>query len=306
MHEANFIEIATMPEDFKNILTLVDFSGASVHAAEEAALIASKFNSRLHLLCVTPTSNSSSLFPPEIYFLKIAGNKKNSTELAGEKLKKIKEELDNRFGINAECHEAEGKLFETVQQYAHDLHADLLVLGVKRENWFKELFFEDKVRSLIKAVGAEVLCVYPDSNSNRLKKIVLPIGKFIPKRKIKLAYELAKKFAANVHLISLNKNGASLSSEETKILMASYQYLRDITNIPVECRTVPGSNLAQATVQYAENIGADLILVNAGSESFFKNAVLRRWRGSIVNHSSIPVLSVHAINEKTKHTRYRA
>ena len=105
-----------------------------------------------------------------------------------------------------------------------------------------------------------MLCVYPDSNSNRLKKIVLPIGKFIPKRKIRLAYELAKKFAANVHLISLNRNGHRLSSENTKVLMASYQYLKDITNIPIECRTVLGNNLAQATVQYAENIGADLIL----------------------------------------------
>ena len=295
-----------MPEDFKNILTLVDFSGASLHAAEEAALIASKFNSRLHLLYVSPYSNASYLFAPEIYFLKITGNKRNSAELAAEKLKKLKEDLDTRFGIDTEYHEAEGRLCETVNKYAHELHADLVVLGVNRENWFRELFFEDKVRSIIKSVDAEVLCVYPDSNSNRLKKIVLPIGKFIPKRKIKLAYELAKKFAANVHLISLNKNGSSLSSEETKILMASYQYLKDITNIPVECRTVPGTNLAQATVQYAENIGADLILVNAGSESFFKNAVLRRWRGSIVNHSSIPVLSVHAINEKRKHNQYRA
>ena len=88
--------------------------------------------------------------------------------------------------------------------------------------------------------------------------------------------------------------------------MASYQYLKDITNIPIECRTVPGNNLAQATVQYAENIGADLILVNAGSESFFNTPVLRRWSGNIVNHSSIPVLSVHAINDKTKHRQYRA
>jgi nucleotide-binding universal stress UspA family protein len=238
--------------------------------------------------------------------LKITGKKKNNAGLGIEKLKRLKEDLDNRFGIDIECHEAVGQLCDTVNKYAYDLNTDLIVLGVNRENWFKALFFEDRIRSIINCVDAEVLCLYPDSNSNRLKKIVLPIGKFIPKRKIKLAYELAKKFAANVHLISLNKNGTSLSSEETKILMASYQYLRDITNIPVECRTVPGHNLAQATVQYAENIGADLILVNAGSESFFKNAVLRRWRGSIVNHSSIPVLSVHVINEKRKHSQYRA
>ena len=135
---------------------------------------------------------------------------------------------------------------------------------------------------------------------------MIPIGKYLPKRKIKLAYELAKKFAANVHLISLTRNGRSLSSQDTKTLMASYQYLKDITNIPIECKTVFGNNLAQATIQYAEDIGADLILVNAGSESFFQGSVLRSWSGNIVNHSSIPVLSVHAINGKKTRNQYRA
>lgn len=294
-----------MPEDFKRIVTLIDFSEASLHAADEAALIASKFNSQLHLLHIT-NSETSYLLAPEAYFLKLAGPDKNKIDSINEGLKKIAEDLNTRFEIDVQYHEAAGRLCETINRHSHDLNADLVVLGVHHESWFKELFSRNKIKNIIKCVETEVLCVYPESNSNRLKKIVLPIGKFIPRRKIRLAYELAKKFAANVHLISLNKNGGSLSSEDTKILMASYQYLKDITNIPVECRTVPGNNLARATVQYAENIGADLILVNTGSESFFKNAVLGGWRGSIVDHSSIPVLSVHAINERSKHRQYRA
>ena len=88
--------------------------------------------------------------------------------------------------------------------------------------------------------------------------------------------------------------------------MSSYQYLKDITNIPIECRTVQGDNLARATLDYAETIGADLILVNAGAESQFKNAVLKKWARNIVNHSSIPVLCVHAINEETNRRQFRA
>jgi 23S rRNA pseudoU1915 N3-methylase RlmH len=122
----------------------------------------------------------------------------------------------NVLKLDIEYHEAEGKLKETVNNYIRDLQIDLVVLGTKKTNWLKELFFESKAKDIIRSVDCEVLCVYPDSNSNRLKKIVLPIGKFIPKRKIRLAYELAKKFAANVHLISLNKNGHNLSSEDTK------------------------------------------------------------------------------------------
>ena len=291
-----------MQEDFKKILTLVDFSQASFHAAEEAAMIASKFNSELHILHVSSNSRLTWILTPEIEFFHLAEDDRSVKA----QLRRLKTDLDERFQIDIEYHEAEGKLKETVNNYIRDLQIDLVVLGAKKTNWLKELFFESKAKDIIRSVDCEVLCVYPDSNSNRLKKIVLPIGKFIPKRKIRLAYELAKKFAANVHLISLNKNGHNLSSEDTKVLMASYQYLKDITNIPIECRTVLGNNLAQATVQYAENIGADLILVNAGAESFFKTPVLRRWGGNIVNHSSIPVLSVHAINGKTKHNQYPA
>src|SRR6185503_3418656 len=103
-----------MPEDFKKILSLVDFSNASLHAAEEAALIASKFNSQLHLLHVNTNANTSYLLVPEVYFLKIAGNNKNSIDSSAERLKKIKEDLDNRFGIEVQYHEAEGKLCEMV------------------------------------------------------------------------------------------------------------------------------------------------------------------------------------------------
>ena len=295
-----------MKEDFKRILVLTDFSRASLHAAEEAAMIATKFHSELHLLHVSSNSRLPWVLAPEAYFFHLAENNKEEIQNSSVLLEKVKIDLEKRFELTVRCHEAEGKLCETVNKYVDTLRIDLVVLGAKRENWFKELLFESKAKDIIRSVNSEVLCVYPESNSNRLKKIVLPIGKYIPKRKIRLAYELAKKFAANVHLISLTRNGRSLSNEDTKILMASYQYLKDITNIPIECKTVLGSNLAQATIQYAEDIGADLILVNAGSESLFKGSVLRRWGGNIVSHSSIPVLSVHAINDKKMRRQYRA
>jgi nucleotide-binding universal stress UspA family protein len=269
-------------------------------------MIASKFNSELHLLHVTHHADAADLTIPEAYFFEVAKDDKETEEFDKRSLIKIKKDLEQRFDVKIAIHEVMGKLCKTVRDFSHQLHIDLVVLGAVKKNWVKEVFFQSKVKNIIRAVDCEVLCVYPGSNSIRLKKIVLPIGKFVHKRKIRLAYELAKKFAANVHLISLNSNGTSLNSEETKVLMTSYQYLKDITNIPIECRTVQGDNLARATLDYAENIGADLILVNAGAESHFKNAVLTKWAGNIVNHSSIPVLCVHAINEETNRRQFRA
>src|SRR6185436_10302228 len=137
-----------MPEDFKKILTLIDFSNASLHAAEEAALIASKFKSQLHLLHVNTNANASYLLVPEIYFLKIAGRDKNNVDSVAERLRKIKEDLDTRFGIDVQYHEAEGKLCEMVNKQALELNADLVVLGVNHDNWFKDLFSKNKTRNI--------------------------------------------------------------------------------------------------------------------------------------------------------------
>ena len=269
-------------------------------------MIASKFNSELHLLHVTQHSDAPYLTAPEAFFFEVAKDDRENEEFDKRSLIKIKQDLEKRFEVKIETHEVLGKLCKTVRAISLDFQIDLIVLGAIKKNWLKELFFQSKAKNIIRAVDCEVLCVYPGSNSIRLKKIVLPVGKFVPRKKIRLAYELAKKFTANVHLISLNSNGASLTSEETKVLMTSYQYLKDITNIPVECRTVQGNNLARATLEYANTIGADLILVNTGAESHFKNIGLNKWAGDIVNHSSIPVLCVHPMNDGPERRQYRA
>jgi len=278
---------------FSKILALVDFSDTSFHVCEEAAMIASKFNGDLYLLHVSPASGSSSYFSTP-----------GSISVNKARLKIIRTELEHRFDLNIEVHEATGKLLRMVSKYVDKLHIDLVVLGAKRKNWFKDVFFESNTKKIIRSVNSEVLCVYPNSNSNRLKKIVLPIAGFIPKKKIRLAYELAKKFAANVHLVSLNTNRNNFDSEGTKALMDSYKYFKDITNIPIECRTIQGDDLAQATLKYAKNIEADLILVNTGKELNFGNALIK-WAVNIVNRSSIPVLCVHSMNEVSD-KQYRA
>ena len=286
-------------------MALVDFSITSLHAAEQAAMIAAKFNGKLHLVHVLHDMNEAYLAHRSDFFEPVKDEQQ--ADIPPKKnLTKIKRDLEQRFELRIEVHEVTGKLYKTIKDLSQQLQIELIVLGAAKKNWFRQLFFENKVKNIMRSVDCEVLCVYPGSNSIRLKKIVLPVGKFVPRKKIRLAYELAKRFAANVHLVSLNSNGTNLGNEETKVLMTSYQYLKDITNIPIECRTVQGNNLARATLDYAKNIDADLILVNAGAESHFKNTLLSKWARNIVNHSSIPVLCVHGINEETGYRQYRA
>ncbi len=295
-----------MEGNFSKILALVDHSAISLHAAEEAAMIASKFGSELHLLHVSAKFDRSYLLAPEAYFIDAEENNEQGYYKKIDKLQKLKVDLLAHYDVSAVCFEERGSFVEVVKRHVEDFQINLVVLGAKKRTVISELVFQGKTRSIIKVLDCEVLCVNPESDSKKLRKIVLPIGKFIPEKRIRLAYELAKKFTARIHLIALNRQGGNLSDESTKTLIASYQYLKDVTNIPIECNTVHGKNLAEATMNYAKVVGADLILINEGRESDLRGKILSKWRGNIINHSSVPVLSVHTIKEDSQDERSRA
>lgn len=270
---------------------LIDFSPVSMHAVEEAALIASKFGSELHLLHVSPHSAPPYLSLPGTYFFPYAEVDEELYRSNKYKLEKIKIGLENRFSLNIQTHEEKGSLMEIVKNYIQTLQINLVVTGARKKTGLKEIIFGSVANSIIRLVKTEVLCVNPESNCKKLKKIVIPVGDFIPKRKIRLAFELARKFAANIHLITLGKD-ANSQGGNYNALMSTYRYIRDLTNIPIECKTVAGNNIAEAAVRYAEKTGADLILINPGAESKFPGGFWDKWGGEIVNHSPVPVLSI--------------
>lgn len=287
-----------MSERFNRVLAIVDFTPASVHAADEAAKLAAKFNSCLHLLFVTTSYSITGILSAKNNTINICTETDQASRKIIYRLEKMKIDLTNRFGVNTKTHVAKGNLKEIVHSYVHEFNIDLVVVNAKKKAGIREFLYGSIAEIIIDAVDCEVLCVYPQSDCSNLKKIVLPVGKFIPKRKIKLAYELARKFAASIHLVSLNSNNGKKATENTKVLLDAFRYLKDITNIPVECKTVAGVTIAEATVNYAESIGADIILVNPGPESRWPGKILHRLTNDIVNRSHVPVLSVHSILDR--------
>lgn len=285
---------------FSKILVLVDYSKASLHAAEEAALIASKFDSELQLLHVSVPTTSSALITPGIPFFDAPEKGEEEYYSKIEKLENLKQDLGKRYKVTINYFESRGEFIDSVKHHVKVYAVDLVVLGAKKRTWFKEFFRASKARTVIKSVDCEVLCVHSGFQTT-LKRIVLPVGKSIPKKKIGIAYELAKKFSARIYLIALNEPERKLNGESTKTLIASYRYLRDLINIPIECRTVEGKNVADAAIHYAEIVGADLILIDEGSESDLRSM----WNGNIVNHSLVPVLSVPSTNGRSN-VKYRA
>lgn len=264
---------------FNHILVLVDYSPSSIHAAEEAALLASRFDSQIHLVHILAKQGIDPENGEDKYYERI------------EKLEKVKIHLKKIYGVQAKCHLAIGEFYEMIKKIVQDLAINLIVVGVKRKHWLKDFLFESAAQRIIKSVQVEVLSVYPKTDPKKIKKIVLPIGKFVPERGIKIAYELSKKFGAILHLVLITRSNDG-ENADSKNLITSYFFIKEFTNMPVQCKSISGNDLAEATLSYANLIDADMILMDSGNSPTSKDAKLHKWINTLVSRSFVPVLNI--------------
>ena len=295
-----------MHKGFEKILVLIDYSTAAIHAAEEASELAARFGSELHLLHIINSAPTVYTFLSGGHYYNEESTSKDSNAGDSFSLNSLQNKLIEKYSLVVKATEEKGNLSDVIRNYVIKENISLVVVAGRKQSHLREFIFRSLAEQVVHLINCEVLCIYPESDFSKIKMLVIPVGGSIPKRKIRIAYELAKKFAANIHLIALARNANGLKTEELKILMDTYRYIKDITNIPVQCSTVIGNSIAEAAMRYAKNIKADLILVNHESESKMKDTLLPRWRSDIVNHSTIPVLSVHPVMEQTGRNGFQA
>ena len=118
-----------MNAGFGKIRALVDYSTASLRAAEDAALIASKFDSEFQLLHVLPNEKASDLMT--------AGPEKHEQEYVGniEKFEQINSEFETRYNVSVTCFESRRRFIDVVKRHVKDFSVDLIVLGVRKRYW---------------------------------------------------------------------------------------------------------------------------------------------------------------------------
>jgi len=160
---------------------------------------------------------------------------------------------------------------------ARMLMPDLIIIGKQhnRRNWTifppRNWFFSRNISPdlLAQRTNYPVLTAKPGSDDGRTRIIVIPIRNFLPERKLEWAIVLARKYRAQIHLLAMQSHyqGEGLP----QAFLKAYHFLREHLQHPIEFATVAGHDLARATLKYAEEVMADLILVNPTTESEIKS-----------------------------------
>jgi len=287
----NFMTDIKTPQDHI-ILVPIDFSEASLNAVYYAVEMADLFDSEITLLHVLSNSTLKSLFTNESEIALLR-------DKVRDKLEDTKSEILAKWPkMRVNTMVAEGKPFKVINQIATENKTDTIVMGTNGANGIEQ-FTGSTTTRVLKSSQIPVVVVKEKQTNPKFDKIVTPIDLTKTSRqKIDWAVKLGLKYGSTIHIImeldndelALKKIKANLHQAEgifTKHGVKFESHLLDDRKYP--------DNLGQDTIQYAEEIDADLIMIMTKSESAkLSDLFVGSYAEQVVNSSSkTPVMCIN-------------
>jgi nucleotide-binding universal stress UspA family protein len=271
----------------KKILVAIDFSDCSLNALEHAITIARKAEAGIELMYVIKPDSSREMFTE--------GPKTVSSMVKDkfdELIEKYQPEMENNkltFLIR------EGKVYHEIVKEADKKEIFLVMAGTHGASGFEEFWIGSNANRIVSALRKPVITIRGGVNIKRqLEKIVLPLDSTEDTRqKVPFTAYMAKIFDAEVHILKVNSS--DVAAIITRINSYADQVKKHLEeeNIRYVIDSVESDNLTDSSIDYALKINANLISIMTEQEISAKNLLLGPYAQQMVNHSPIPVLSIH-------------
>jgi nucleotide-binding universal stress UspA family protein len=188
---------------------------------------------------------------------------------AENKLTRWKEILEETHPvIKIEVHILRGHSVQAVViECATLINADLIIIGKQQGRRLWLSFRHNSPDIIAKQSTCPVLTVGPGAVDAPPRVIVIPVGNFIPTRKLALGVFLARKYKAQIHLLAMRSNLLDSQENHRQVFLRAYQELREKLLRTIQCSYAVIHDPAKAVLAYAESVKADMILVNPVTES---------------------------------------
>ena len=274
---------------FSNILVPVHTNRYTNLLIKEGLEMALHFNCVVHFLLVTEEKYFSKPFVPR------HNNAGNTKAIFRQKIHEALTQYEQHPYLGQQLHVVTGmgNMEQCISRYAIRNHIDLVVLGKDHRPFWNKWFTDLSVGKLSQKLNCPILTLQSRLKLNKIRNIVMPVGTFLPVRKLAFATYLAKKYNSGLHLVALSGGYPQPdSTAENVYLLKAYRLILENTEVPVEYKTLPGENIASTTLQYAKKIKAGLIVINPGKESFLYGFLNRLFSRFLFNTSRIPVMTI--------------
>lgn len=276
----------------KNILIPYDFSETASLALEHAIFMAKLCKAQISLLHVIETYSFTSAISHA--FSKSQSEFENKIEESTKvKLQEIADEIHRKSAIQVKLTTEVGSIYKQIVKVAHDIHANIIIMGTHGASGFQEFLIGSNAFRVVTSSPCPVITVQSHAKKIGFKDIVLPIDDSnVSRQKVVFAAELARHYSSTVHIAGLraSKSDDFLRKFDIKVRQVE-EYCHE-HNINCTKKMFDGDDIAKMSLEYAEEINADLIIIMTEQEAnpgFFNMGSAAQ---SLVNHSKVPVMSI--------------
>jgi len=272
----------------KQVIVATDFSRCSLHALEYAINLANKIKANILLVWVDNTRSDESVYPDMA-----SGSRKEITDNFEEIIAKYGSQLD-QGEINFKIRK--GKVHVEVANQAKYSDALLVVAGTHGVTGFEEFWIGSNAYRIVTYAPCPVITIRTNYEfSQELNKIVVPIDSSLETRqKLTFTTKIAKYFNSEMHVLSLYSTSIKAVRQKVDNYTLQVKKYLEEENVNFVIEKVDAENITNSIINYAKEINADTIAIMTEQEMTTANLFLGAYAQQMVNHSPIPVLSIHA------------
>ncbi len=210
------------------------------------------------------------------------------------RLNKIAEDGKTLYNVDIKIALAPGSIFTSIAEFVNEEGASLVIMGTHGMKGMQKLTGSWALKVLVKSKVPFIVVQDKPRDMEKYQNIVFPVDfRTENKEKLKMTIFMGKYFDSKVHILKTVTSDKSLLKKTNINLNYAIKYLIQ-NNIEYEIHDMKKGNLAQQTIEFAESVEADLILIMTTKNITLADYVLGAQEQQIIaNSSKIPVCCIN-------------
>jgi nucleotide-binding universal stress UspA family protein len=287
----------------QSIIVPIDFSDISIHALEAALVIGAMNEAHITLVHVIHIPSISMVGQYEVYPLE-AASINHEKQAATSALTNLQHKYQQSYPFPIHQIIEEGVISEKINAIGSEIKADLIVMGASGASEIKKLILGSNAFAVLKSASCPVLTMPASSNWERIHTILFPVRN-VPGvvRKGEYLQQLIPSGNIEVHLLGLYEDDNDLNQLNDNLHQMEY-WMKEAGN-QTTISKVTTTSPAKEVQRVADEIEADLIVINATLDYSLSDYFLGPYSERIVNHANVPVLSIRSAKAANQTITFR-
>ncbi|NPA67994.1 MAG: universal stress protein [Chlorobi bacterium] len=226
--------------------------------------------------------------------------RKSDIDSATEKMTEAVEEHFKKYGIKPRFIITEGSIFTDINKIIEQENALFAVMGTHGIKGMQK-FTGSWALKVIIGSEAPFIVVQDSPKSDKMSNIVFPVDfKFSEKEKLVWADFLHKYFKCKFHLCYIESSDPLFKKKIAANMITAKKFLSE-KNVDFEVVKLNGKSLADESINYADKINADLIMITTTKNISLHDYMLgASEQKMIANEKKIPVMTINPRKDLTK------